>query len=167
MRESNNIGLDQVKSESKTTEIHTDIIPQKTHNDLNSRKVNLENKLEMEDSNVLKRKSVSNIRNDVNPNKQGLNNLVYDNEAQFRMIANKFNEAVEVILELSDKVKKLEETIQNLSVKSIKNKKSNPFFNLKTFVFIIITTLFLLGLFTIPIDLSFIKLIIIDVISSI
>ena len=36
---------------------------------------------------------------------QNFNN---DNEAQFRLLANKFNESVEVILELSEKVNKLE-----------------------------------------------------------
>jgi len=35
-------------------------------------------------------------------------NLNNDNEAQFRLLANKFNESVEVILELSEKVNKLE-----------------------------------------------------------
>ena len=83
------------------------------------------------------------------------------------MIAKKFNEAVEVILELSDKVKNLEETINSLSVKSSKNKKNNSFFNLKTYVFITIITLIILALFTFPINLTLIKLIITDVISSI
>ena len=37
--------------------------------------------------------------------------IVNDNEAQFLMLANKFNEAVEVILELSKKVEKLEKVV--------------------------------------------------------
>ena len=109
----------------------------------------------------------SNIKNVRNPIKQASDNLPYDNEAQFRMIAKKFNEAVEVILELSDKVKNLEETINSLSVKSSKNKKNYFVFNLKTYVFITITTLIILVLFTFPINLTLIKLIITDVISSI
>ena len=167
MRESNNVVLDQAKSEIKTPETSTEIPPQKTQNDGISREVNFETKLEKEISHLENKKiENSNIKNVRNPIKQASDDLPYGNEAQFRMIAKKFNEAVEVILELSDKVKNLEETINNLSVKSSKNKKYS-FFNLKTYVFITITTLIILVLFTFPINLTLIKLIITDVISSI
>ena len=179
MRKSNNLVLDQVNSDSKTTHIYSEIIPEKTQNDLNSKEDNLKTKLEKEDTpieskkiestNFLKRKSVkTRVSDDVNSSEQTLDNLVYNNEAQFRILAKKFNEAVEVILELSDKVKNLEEKVHYLSVKSSKNKKSNSFyFYFKTFIFIIFTTLILLSLFTLPIDATLIKLIITDVISSI
>ena len=168
MRQSNNVVLDQAKSEIKTPETSTEILPQKTQNDVISREVNFETKLEKENSPLENKKTEnSNIKNVRNPIKQASDNLPYDNEAQFRMIAKKFNEAVEVILELSDKVKNLEETINSLSVKSSKNKKNYSFFNLKTYVFITITTLIILVLFTFPINLTLIKLIITDVISSI
>ena len=168
MRETNNVVLDQAKSEIKTPETFTETLPQKTQNDVISREVNFETKLEKEKS-PLENKKIenSNNKNVRNPIKQASDNLPYDNEAQFRMIAKKFNEAVEVILELSDKVKNLEETINSLSVKSSKNKKNYSFFNLKTYVFITITTLIILVLFTFPINLTLIKLIITDVISSI
>ena len=168
MRESNNVVLDQAKSEIKTTDNSNEILPQKTQNDMSNREVNFETKLKKENS-LSQNKKIenSNIKNVQNPIKRASNNLPYDNEAQFRMIAKKFNEAVEVILELSDKVKKLEETINSLSVKSNKNKKKYSFFNLKTYVFITITTLIILVLFTFPINLTLIKLIITDVISSI
>ncbi len=168
MRESNNIVLDQAKSEIKTTDTATESLPQKTQNDVISREVNFETKLEKENS-FLENKKIknSNIKNVRNPIKQPSDNLPYDNEAQFRMIAKKFNEAVEVILELSDKVKNLEETINSLSVKSRKSKKKYSFFNLKTYAFITITILIILVLFTFPINLTLIKLIITDVISSI
>ena len=168
MRESNNVVLDQAKSEIKTPETSTEILPQKTQNDVISREVNFETKLEKENS-PLENKKIknSNIKNVRNPIKQASDDLPYGNEAQFRMIAKKFNEAVEVILELSNKVNNLEKTINSLSVKSSKNKKNYSFFNLKTYVFITITTLFILVLFTFPINLTLIKLIITDVISSI
>ena len=41
-------------------------------------------------------------------NKNSIKTSVNENEAQFLILANKFNEAVEVILELSEKVEKLE-----------------------------------------------------------
>ena len=120
MRESNNIVLDQAKSEIKTFDTSSEILPEKIQNDVISREVNFETKLEKENS-PLENKKIenSNLNNVRSPIKQGLDNLPYDNEAQFRMIAKKFNEAVEVILELSDKVKNLEETINSLSVKSL------------------------------------------------
>jgi len=51
-------------------------------------------------------------------------NFNNDNEAQFRLLANKFNESVEVILELSEKVNNLENLIYNHP----KNKKSRNLF---------------------------------------
>ena len=51
---------------------------------------------------------------------KNIKKTVNDNEAQFLMLANKFNEAVEVILELSEKVEKLE---KNASQKSQNKKK--------------------------------------------
>ncbi len=168
MRESNNIILDEAKSKIITPETSTEILPQKSQNDVIRREVNFETKLEKENFSLKNKKTEnSNIKNVRNPIKHASDNLPYDNEAQFRMIAKKFNEAVEVILELSDKVKNLEETINCLSVKSSKNKKNYSFFNLKTYVFITIATLIILVLFTFPINLTLIKLIITDVISSI
>ena len=168
MRESNNVVLDQAKPETKTNDTSAEILPSKTQRSVTSREVDFEIKLEKENSHLENKKiKNSNIKNVRNPVKGASDNLHYDNEAQFRMIAKKFNEAVEVILELSDKVKKLEETINSLSVNSSKNKKNYSFFNLKTYVFITITTLIILALFTFPINLTLIKLIITDVISSI
>ena len=109
-----------------------------------------------------------NMKHEKNINKESLKSLVYDNEAQFRIIANKFNEAVEVILELSEKVKKLEEIVNGFPVKPDEDKKKKYFFlNIKTFVYIIITTLLIVAFLFFPIDISLIRLIIADVISSI
>ena len=96
-----------------------------------------------------------------------MNSLAYDNEAQFRIIANKFNEAVEVILELSEKVKKLEEIVNNLPVNYPNDKKKQSFFNMKTYSYFIVTIIFIIGIFTFPIDLRLVKMIIMDIISSI
>ena len=69
---------------------------------------------------------------------QNINKTVNDNDAQFLMLANKFNEAVEVILELSDKVEKLERNAsQNKNIQ--KNKvNTSSFFNFKILVFILL-----------------------------
>jgi len=67
--------------------------------------------------------------------------LQTSNEAQFRILATKFNEAVEVILELSDKVSKLEKAVYKTHSQ---NKKENSFFNYISIkmLFILIFTLF-------------------------
>ena len=93
--------------------------------------------------------------------------LIDSNEAQFLILANKFNEAVEVILELSEKVKKLERSVYKKENKL--NKRSFPslFFNLKIFILFFLVTLFVLGVFTLPLDVSIIKLMLVDFLSSI
>ena len=97
---------------------------------------------------------------------QNINSTVNDNDAQFLMLANKFNEAVEVILELSQKVEKLERNAsQNKNIQ--KNKvKGSSLFNFKILVFIFLVPIILLSFFTIPFDFLLIKSIIIDILSS-
>ena len=109
-------------------------------------------------------------RNDVFKDQQlNLNknkNLNNDNEAQFRLLANKFNESVEVILELSEKVNNLENLIYNQP----KNKKSRNllfFFNLK--LISIVISVFIVGyvFLLIPMDTSAINQILNDIFSAI
>ena len=63
------------------------------------------------------------------PENKNLKRTVIDNDAQFLMLANKFNEAVEVILELSHKVEKLERNAYQNSHKQINNLNRSSFFN--------------------------------------
>ena len=95
-----------------------------------------------------------------------INVTANDNEAQFLMLANKFNEAVEVILELSHKVEKLERNAnQNTNVK--KNKANlSSFFYFKLFVFLLLISIIILAFFTLPFDFLVLKSIIIDILSS-
>src|SRR6056300_1559427 len=93
-------------------------------------------------------------------------NFNNDNEAQFRLLANKFNESVEVILELSEKVNNLENLIYNHP----KNKKSRNllfFFNLK--LISIVISIFIVGyvFLLIPMDTSAINQILNDILSAI
>jgi len=98
-------------------------------------------------------------------NKKNIN-LVDTNEAQFRMLANKFNEAVEVILELSDKVKKIEHTIYKKHNKTKKREGIFYYINMKILFSMIFIPLLILGVFTLPFDFYTFKLIFFDVISS-
>ena len=93
-------------------------------------------------------------------------NFNNDNEAQFRLLANKFNESVEVILELSEKVNNLENLIYNHP----KNKKSRNllfFFNLK--LISIVISIFIVGyvFLLMPMDTSSINQILNDIFSAI
>jgi len=93
-------------------------------------------------------------------------NFNNDNEAQFRLLANKFNESVEVILELSEKVNNLENLIYNHP----KNKKSRNlffFFNLK--LISIVISIFIVGyvFLLMPMDTSAINQILNDIFSAI
>ena len=179
MRESNNLVLDQVKPKSKNIITNSQSIAPKNetkvaNSEENSIKtknnINIGTRKENKNSADSYTKVIvsPNTKHEKNTNKESLKSLVYDNEAQFRIIANKFNEAVEVILELSEKVKKLEEIVNGFSVKSDEDKKKKFFFlNIKTFVYIIVTTIIILTFSFFPIDISLIRLIIADVISSI
>ena len=179
MRESNNLVLDQVKPKSKNIITNSQsIAPKKETKVSNSEENSIETKNNIDIGTLKENKNSTDsyakdivspsTKHEKNTDKESLKNLVYDNEAQFRIIANKFNEAVEVILELSEKVKKLEEIVNGFPVKFDEDKKKKYFFlNTKTFFYIIITTLLIVAFLFFPIDISIIRLIIADVISSI
>ncbi len=130
-----------------------------------------ENKNERKPEKELLPKSTQNnsenlIHNKDKTEKQNINRTVNDNDAQFLMLANKFNEAVEVILELSHKVEKLERNAyQDKNIQ--KNKvNSSTFFNFKILVFILLIPVIVLSFFTLPFDFLLIKSIMIDILSS-
>tara|TARA_B100000242_G_scaffold128974_1_gene91058 strand:+ start:106 stop:627 length:522 start_codon:yes stop_codon:yes gene_type:complete len=91
---------------------------------------------------------------------------INDNEAQFLMLANKFNEAVEVILELSHKVEKLEKNATQNTEKQKIIKGSSSFLKFKIFVFLLLIPTVIIGFFTFPFDFSIIRSIINDILST-
>ena len=118
-------------------------------------------------SNSIRNNSENLVHNRDQIENQNINKTVNNNEAQFLMLANKFNEAVEVILELSHKVEKLERNASQKSYKQTKNVNSSSFFNIKIFVFLLLIPIMVLGFFTLPFDISSIKSIIIDILLTI
>ena len=118
-------------------------------------------------SNSIKNNSENLVHNIDNKENKNINKSVNNNEAQFLMLANKFNEAVEVILELSHKVEKLEKNASQKSNKQTKNVNKSSFFNIKLFVFLLLIPIMVLGFFTLPFDISSMKSIIIDILSTI
>ena len=93
-----------------------------------------------------------NLTQKVKPENKNLKRNFNDNEAQFLMLANKFNEAVEVILELSEKVEKLERNL-NQNPHKLKNNIKSSYFNFKIFVFLLLIPIIVIGFFTLPFDL--------------
>ena len=168
MRESNNLVVSKTNTSnnnlmSKFENSIKDDKPKKSYptkgpvNDINQEKINksIKNNSEafIDDKYITEQKTTKDIFN--------------DNEAQFLMLANKFNEAVEVILELSKKVEKLEKILDQSSIQIKSPKKKLQFFNLKIFIFLLIIPITIIGFFTLPIDFSLIKLILVDIFSTI
>ena len=168
MRESNNLVVNKTNSSnnnlmSKFENSIKDDKPKKSYsikdtvNDINKEKV----------TNSIKNNSEILINNKNRTEQKTAPDIFNDNEAQFLMLANKFNEAVEVILELSQKVEKIEKTLYQNSSHTKKIYKKSSFFNLKVFMFLLIVPMTIIGFFTLPIDFSLIKLIIVDIFSTI
>ena len=166
MRENNDFILSSVKPEQLKEDVETKIKSDEVIK-VNTEKFNSSNEKETlaEDENAINSPSPSHTKNN-NSNNKNYINLVDTNEAQFRILASKFNEAVEVILELSDKVKKLEHII----FKNQKDfKKRNVIFdyiNIKILFSMIFIPLLILGVFTLPFDFDTFKLIFSDILSS-
>ena len=79
-------------------------------------------------------------------------------DEQFKLLANKFNEAIEVILELSESVNKLENIIYSKKERFNKNNFSNNRYKLKFVIFFIFITSISLYVIFLPIDLTSINL---------
>jgi len=157
MRESNNLNV--TKQDSLNNNLMSEF--ESSIKDGNTKETN-------SDKPMLSNSSQNNSENLIQHNVKTENQNIIrnDNDAQFLMLANKFNEAVEVILELSDKVEKLEKnTSQDKNM--LKNKvNTSSFFNLKILVFILLVPILFLVFFTLPFDFLLVKTIIIDILSS-
>ena len=117
-----------------------------------------ENKVEVDNSNLENRTQVD-INTEISELKENLNKVAETNEKAFDLLAKKFNESVEVILELTQRVEKLETVtkLQSMQESVKKNEvKSNPK-GLKFFLFL----LFIAGIsyffYKFDIDLSILK----------
>ena len=88
-------------------------------------------------------------------------------DSQFILLANKFNEAVEVILELSDRLENLEKSISLQDKKTKKIIKYSQFPSLKFIIFIVLTSFFALGVIYLPFNFIMLKLILSDISSLI
>ena len=167
MRESNNISV--TKQDSQKNNLMSEFessIKDDTHKERYSDKETVIDQNRDSVSNSTQNHSENLIRHKDKTENQNTNKTVNDNDAQFLMLANKFNEAVEVILELSQKVEKLERNAsQNKNIQKNKE-KSSSLFNFKILVFVLLIPIIVIGFFTLPFDFLLIKSIIIDILSS-
>ena len=162
MRESNNLTF------TKKDSLNNDLMS-KFESSIevdNKKKSNSDKNIVNEKNDSTIAKSEENFSQKFRSENKKLKKNVNDNEAQFLMLANKFNEAVEVILELSEKVEKLERNVSPTPQKLKNNMKSTSFFNFKIFAFLLLIPILVIGFFTLPFDLSFIESIIIDIVSE-
>ena len=167
MRESNNLNV--TKQDSLNNNLMSEFessIKDDNKKERNSDKETLIDQNKESVSNVTQNNSENLIHHKDKTESQNINRTINDNDAQFLMLANKFNEAVEVILELSQKVEKIERNAnQNTNIQ--KNKvKSSSFLNFKILFFIFLISIIVLGFFTLPFDFLVIKSIVIDILSS-
>ena len=99
----------------------------------------------------------------LNPKKQTETN--YD--SQFTLLADKFNEAVEVILELSDRLENLEKSVYLKNRTTKKISKYSQFPSLKVIVIIVLTSFFAIGIIYLPFNFLMLNLILSDISSLI
>ena len=176
MREANNLNLVSDKSEhvdkkvipKKDTTPEDNVIDHKENFKSTVTNQILTQETDVKNMSLLNNeKSLDNERLSNNSNKKNSINFTDSNEAQFRILATKFNEAVEVILELSDKVSKLEKVVYKTHSQ---NKKENSFFNyisIKMFYILMLLSFLTLGMLYFPIDISKFKLILNEIVSSV
>ena len=117
-----------------------------------------ENKVEADNSN-LENKIQLDINSEISELKENLNKVAKTNEKAFDLLASKFNESVEVILELTQRVEKLE-TVSKLqsmqeSVKKTEIESSQK--GLKFFLFLLFVAGISYFFYKFDIDLSILK----------
>ena len=132
--ENNEINKDEVLTESNKNKVETD----------NS---NLENRIRVD------------INSEISELKENLNKVAETNEKAFDLLAKKFNESVEVILELTQRVEKLETVTKLQSMQeSVKKNEVKPSpKGLKFFLFLLFVTGTSYIFYKFDIDLSILK----------
>ena len=132
----------------ENTEIKNDeILTESNENEVKVSKNNLDNKILID------------INSEISELKENLNKVAKTNEKAFDLLAKKFNESVEVILELTQRVEKLEtvarlQSMQN-SVKKSEIKPSQK--GIKFFLFLLFVSGISYFFYKFGIDLSILK----------
>ena len=117
-----------------------------------------ENKLEADNSYLEKRIQVD-INSEISELKENLNKVAETNEKAFDLLAKKFNESVEVILELTQRVEKLETVtkLQSMQESVKKNEVKPSQKGIKFFLFLLFVAGISYFFYKFDIDLSILK----------
>ena len=117
-----------------------------------------ENKLEADNSYLEKRIQVD-INSEISELKENLNKVAETNEKAFDLLAKKFNESVEVILELTQRVEKLETVtkLQSMQENVKKNEVKPSQKGIKFFLFLLFVSGISFFFYKFDIDLSILK----------
>ena len=131
------------------------------HNEINKDDVlteSKENKLETDNS-YLENKVQADINSEIYELKENLNKVAETNEKAFDLLAKKFNESVEVILELTQRVEKLETVtkLQSMQESVKKNEVKPSQKGIKFFLFLLFFAGISYFFYKFDIDLSILK----------
>ena len=131
------------------------------NSEINHDKVNIEANIDKDEVNP--NKVEESIQHEINPNiselKENLNKVSKTNEKAFDLLANKFNESVEVILELTQRVEKLETIakLQSMQQSVERNEVKPSQKGIKFFIFLIFIAGISYFLYKFNIDLKVLK----------
>ena len=118
-----------------------------------------ENKVEVDNDSNLENRIQFDINSEISELKENLNKVAETNEKAFDLLAKKFNESVEVILELTQKVEKLETVTKLHSMQESveKNEVKPSQKGLKLFLFLLFVAGISYFFYKFDIDLSILK----------
>ena len=131
------------------------------NNELNRNEVNIE--LTKDEDEVILNKTQESVQQEINPDiselKENLNKVAKTNEKAFDLLANKFNQSVEVILELTQRVEKLETASKLQSMQeSVKKTQVKPNQKgIKFFIFLVFMAGISYFIYKFNIDLRILK----------
>ena len=149
--ENNEIKKDEVITKSNDDEVITksndDEVITKSNDEVVLKNNNLENKIQLD------------INSEISELKENLNKVAKTNEKAFDLLASKFNESVEVILELTQRVEKLETVtkLQSMQESVKKNEIAPSQKGLKFFLFLLFVSCISYFIYKFDIDLSILK----------
>ena len=132
----------------KNTEIKNDeVLTETNENEVEVNKNNLDNK------------TLIDINSEISELKENLNKVAETNEKAFNLLASKFNDSVEVILELTQKVEKLETVtrLQSMQESVKKNEVKPSQKGIKFFLFLLFVSGISFFFYRFDIDLSILK----------
>ena len=152
MRQKNFVEVNNDSNEKNDNEKLENREFKKDEVNINSDQNNVEKNKVEENEQLNKKSEISEI-------KENINKVSNTNEKAFNLLANKFNESVEVILELTQRVEKLETVtkLQAMQESTKKNPERTSYKGFKFFIFLLFTAGISYFIYKYKVDLSVLK----------